>query len=167
MSWKIFVISFLKIQKVAVGQSSELVFMQKQPSKGFFKKSVVRNVPELTRKRLCQNSFTDKIKLCRCSTSLKKSRQCRFSSEFSKICKKNFFAEYDQAATSENLNYDAKTKAHVPIGARSISYQNWAVLVKFEHVSEAVVCGCSSKQVFLKIWQIPLENSSKTLGDNL
>ena len=54
-------------------------------------------------------------------------------------------AEYNQATASENLNYDTKTKAHVLIGARSISYQNGTVLVKFEHVSETVVSECSSK----------------------
>ena len=47
-----------------------------------------------------------------------------------------------------------KSKAYVPIWARSVSYQKRAVLVKFEQVSEAVVCRFSSKQMFLKISQI-------------
>ena len=62
-----------------------------------------------------------------------------------KFVRKNLLAEYNQAAASENLNYDTKTKAHVLTGARSISYQNGTVLVKFEHVSETVVSECSSK----------------------
>ena len=33
---------------------------------------------------------------------------------------------------NETVNCDAKTKAYVPIWARSISYQKRAVLVKFE-----------------------------------
>ena len=87
----------------------------------------------------------------------------------------NFFAEHDQATASdytsikvvkgelanEDLNYDSKTKAYVPIWARSVSYQKRTVLVKFEQVSEAVVRRCSSKYVFLKTLQIPQENTIK------
>ena len=47
---------------------------------------------------------------------------------------------------NENLNHDTKTKAYVPIWARSVSYQKRAVLVKFEQVLEAVVC-----RLFFKI----------------
>ena len=43
------------------------------------------------------------------------------------------------------VNYDTKTKAYVPISARSVSYQKMAVQVKFEQVSEAVVTIFSSK----------------------
>ena len=46
---------------------------------------------------------------------------------------------------NKTVNYGAKTKAYVPIGARSASYQKRAVLVKFEQVSEAVICRISSK----------------------
>ena len=46
---------------------------------------------------------------------------------------------------NENLNHNTKTKAHVPIRVRSVSYQTRAVLVKFEQLSEAVVRKCSSK----------------------
>ena len=49
------------------------VFMQKQPSKGFFKKSVMRNFAEFTRKHLCGNLFFDKVKLCRSAASMKAS----------------------------------------------------------------------------------------------
>ena len=46
--------------------------MQKQPyAEGFFRKGVMRNLAELTRKHLCQNLFFDKVKLCRSSDSLK------------------------------------------------------------------------------------------------
>ena len=40
---------------------------------------------------------------------------------------------------------------YVPIWARSVSYLKRGVLVKFEHVSEAVVHKFSSKKFFLKI----------------
>ena len=46
---------------------------------------------------------------------------------------------------SETVNYDIKTKVYVPIFARSASCQKRAVLVKFEHVSKAVVRRFSSK----------------------
>ena len=82
-----------------------------------------------------------------------------FSCEFCEICKNTFFAEHDRATVSdyssikvvkgelanENLNYDRKTKAYVPIWARSVSYQKRAALVKFEQVSEAVAHRFSSK----------------------
>ena len=47
------------------------VFMQKQPSGGFFKKCVTRNFAEFTTKHLLRNLFFDKVKLCRSETSLK------------------------------------------------------------------------------------------------
>ena len=59
---------------------------------------------------------------------------------------------------NETVN-DTKTKAYLLIAPRSVSYQKRAVLVKFEQVSEAVVRRCSSKQVFLKISQIPQGNT--------
>ena len=73
LSWKIYLTSFLKKQKFVVGQQTEWVFMRKQPSEGLFKKSVMRNLPELTRKHLYWNLFFDKVKLCRSATSLKTS----------------------------------------------------------------------------------------------
>ena len=57
LSRKICVTSFLKKQKVAVGQWTARVFMQKHPSEGFFKKRVMRNFGEFTRKHLCQKPF--------------------------------------------------------------------------------------------------------------
>ena len=48
--------------------------MHKQPPEEFFKKSVMRNFAEFTRKYLSQNLFFDKVKLCRsAATSLKTS----------------------------------------------------------------------------------------------
>ena len=48
--------------------------MHKQPSEEFFKKSVMRNFAEFTRKYRCQNLVFDKVKLCRfAATSLKTS----------------------------------------------------------------------------------------------
>ena len=46
---------------------------------------------------------------------------------------------------NEIVNYDAKTKAYMPIRARNVKYQKRAVMVKSEQVSEAVVCRCSSR----------------------
>ena len=82
-----------------------------------------------------------------------------FSRKFCEICKNTFLAEHEWVTVSdyssievvkgelanENLNYDSKTKAYVPISARSVSYQKRTVLVKFEQISEAVVGRCSSK----------------------
>ena len=46
--------------------------MQKQPSEGFFKKGVMRNFAEFTRKHLCRNLFFDKGKIFdKVATSLK------------------------------------------------------------------------------------------------
>ena len=134
--------------------------MQKQPSKGLFKKSVMRNFAEFTRKHLCCNLFFDKVKLCRSSDSLKTSlwRRC-FLVNFAKLVRTPFLqnkigrlllivavsiVEKGELA-NENFNYDTKIKAYVPICTRSVSYQKRAVLVKYEQVSEAVVCRCSSK----------------------
>ena len=49
--------SFLKNQKVMVGQKTEQVFMQKQPSEGLFEKSAMRNFAEFTRINLCGSLF--------------------------------------------------------------------------------------------------------------
>ena len=47
-------------------------FMQKQPSEGFFKRSVRRNLAEFTRKYLCRNLIFNNVKLCRSATSSEK-----------------------------------------------------------------------------------------------
>ena len=121
--------------------------MQKQPSKGFFKESVMRNFAEFTRKHLCRNQFFDKVKLCRSSTSLKKESLPQvLSCEICEICESTFFENTTVGLlliialsivvkgelVNENLNYNTKTKAYVPILARSVNYQNRAVLVQFE-----------------------------------
>ena len=154
--------------------------MQKQPSKGFFKESVMRNFAEFTRKHLCRNLFFDKVKLCRSSTSLKTSLQRRcFLVNFGKFVRTPFLQNttgrlllitaisivVKGEQTNENLIYHTKTKAYVPIWARRVSYQKKAVLIKSEQVSEAVVRRCSSNQVFLKISQIPQKNTC--VGDTL
>ena len=53
--------SFLKKQKVVVGQFTERMFMRKQPPEGFLRKSVMRHFAEFTRKLLCRNLFFDKV----------------------------------------------------------------------------------------------------------
>ena len=75
--------SFLKRRKVKLGQQTERVFMQKQPSEGFFKKRVIINFAEFTRKHLYRNPFLV------------------FSCEFCKICKNTFFAEQHQTTASD------------------------------------------------------------------
>ena len=47
--------------------------------------------------------------------------------------------------TNETVNYDTKTKAHVPIPARSASYQKREVLVKSKQTLKAVIRRGSSK----------------------
>ena len=68
--------------------------MQKQPSKGFFKESVMRNFADFTREHLCRDLLFNKLKLCRSSTSLKMSLQrwC-FLVNFVKILITTFFTE--------------------------------------------------------------------------
>ena len=70
------------------------VFMQKQPSGGFFKKCVMRNFAEFTIKHLLRNLFFDKVKLCRPETSLKVSLKHRcFLESFAKFVRTPCFAE--------------------------------------------------------------------------
>ena len=85
--------------------------MQKQPFEGFFKKGVMRNFAEFTRKHLQRNLFLV------------------FSCEFCEICKNTFLAEqlrttaFDYSSinsrevvlANQTVNYDAKTKAYVLI----------------------------------------------------
>ena len=47
----------LFLKKAKVRQQTEGVFIQKQPSEGFFKKDVTRILAEFTRKNLCRNLF--------------------------------------------------------------------------------------------------------------
>ena len=65
---------------------TERVFMEKQPSVGFFKKGVMRSFAKFTRKHLCQKSET----LAQV-----------FSCEFCQICKKAFFAEHHRTTASD------------------------------------------------------------------
>ena len=68
--------------------------MQKQLSKGFFKKGGMRNFVEFTRKNVPESFIFDKVKLCRSAASLK-------TCEFCKICKNTFFAENHQKTASD------------------------------------------------------------------
>ena len=84
--------------------------MMKQPSKGFFKKDVLRNLTEFTRKHLCQNLLV-------------------FSCQFCRIWKSTFFAEQYRTTDSiiavsivgkgvlanETVNYDTQTKTYALI----------------------------------------------------
>ena len=68
--------------------------MQKQPSEGFFKKGVMRNFAEFTRKHLYRNLFLV------------------FSSEFYQICKNTFFAEQHRT-TAFDYSSIGKTKVSI------------------------------------------------------
>ena len=67
--------------------------MQKQPSKGLFKKGVTRNFAQLTRKQPCQNLFFDKID--------QNSVDLQLQFEFWEICKNTYFAENCQETASD------------------------------------------------------------------
>ena len=103
--------------------------MQKQPPGGFFK-SVMKNSAEFTRKDLYRNFFFDKIKLCRCATSLKASIQHRyFLVNFAKFVRipilQNTTGQLllviavsivvKGELANETVNYDTKPKTYVPI----------------------------------------------------
>ena len=110
--------------------------MRKQPSKGFFKNSVIRNFAEFTRKYLCRNLFFIKLltlKIC-CFIENKSLAQV-FPCEFCKICKNTLFAEHHRTTASYYSSINSKgeltkrncklwyrTKAYVPIWARSVGY---------------------------------------------
>ena len=65
---------------------TEPVFMQKQPSEGFFKKGGMRNFAKFARKHLCQkNEILAQV----------------FSCEFCKICEIAFFAEHQETTASD------------------------------------------------------------------
>ena len=106
------------------------MFMQKQPSEGFFKKSFMRHFAEFTRKHMCRNPFFDKVKLCRSATSLKTSLYCRcFLVNFAKFVKKTFLQNTNgrvlliiaisivlkEELANETVNYDTKTKPYASI----------------------------------------------------
>ena len=106
------------------------MFKQKQPSEGFFKKGVMRNFAEFTRKHICQNLFFDKVNLCRSVTSLKTSlkRRC-FLENFVKFVRTPFLKKTTRRLfliiavsivvkgelANQTVNYDTKTKTCVPI----------------------------------------------------
>ena len=66
--------------------------MQKQPSKGLFKKGAMRNFAKLTRKHPCQNLFFDKIH--------QNSVDLQLQFEFWEIRKNTYFAENSQETAS-------------------------------------------------------------------
>ena len=67
--------------------------MQKQPSKGLFKKGVMRNFTKLTRKHPCQNFFFYNID--------QNSVDLQLQFEFWEICKNTYFAENCQETASD------------------------------------------------------------------
>ena len=134
----------------------------------------MRNFAEFTRKHLCWNFFFGKVKLCRSATSLKASLQRRcFLVNLAKFAGTPFLQNttgrlpliiavsivVKEELTNETVNYDAKTKAYVPIWARVVSYQEKGSPGEFEQVSEAVVRRSFSKQLILRIPQILQEKT--------
>ena len=100
--------------------------MQKQPSKGFFKKGRIRNFAEFTSKHVLQPLFSDKVKLYRSAASFKKRLQCRcFLVNFVKFVRTpdlqnttrrllliiavSTVLVMKEELTSETVNYDTKT----------------------------------------------------------
>ena len=76
------------------------VFMQKQPSKAFFKNSAMRNFVELTRKHFPEPTFFIKLNsvdLQICNETLAQDFSCKFC----KIRKSIFFTEHHQTAVSD------------------------------------------------------------------
>ena len=111
-----------------VRQSTEGVFMQKQPSKGFFKKDVVWIFAEF----MCEFSQNSQENIYVGTYILV------FYCEFCEIYMNNFFAEEHWTTASnyisnnssegstvlinDTVNYDTKTKTYVLICARNVSY---------------------------------------------
>ena len=100
-------VTLLLKSNVTHEKKARKVFMQKQPAEAFFKKGAMTNFAKFTRKRLCQNLFFDKVKLCRSATSLKSRLfSAGVSCEFCEICKNIFFAEHNRtnASVSNNIS---------------------------------------------------------------
>ena len=97
--------------------------MQKQLSEGLFKKSVMINFAEFTRKRLCRNLIFEKVKLCR-SLQTRLQPRC-FVVNFAKFIRKPFLQNTTRRLlliiavsivlvmkgelANETVNYDTKT----------------------------------------------------------
>ena len=73
--------------------------MQKQPSKGFFKEGVMRNLVEFARKHFPESPFI--IKLNSVDLQQNKTLAQDFSCKFCKIRKNTFFAEHHQTTASD------------------------------------------------------------------
>ena len=117
LSKKIFVTSFLKRRKVVVGQQTERVFMQKQPSEGFFDKGVMRNFEKFTRKRLYRNPFLVFFcEFCEIWTLFLQKR----TGQLLLIVVVSIVAK--GVLANETVNYETRTKAYVLIWSRSVSY---------------------------------------------
>ena len=89
----------------------------------------MKNFAEFTRKNLCWNLFFDNVKRCRSATSLKARLQRRvLQVNFAKFSRAAFLQNTTgrpllniavsivakAELTNESVNYDTKTKAHVP-----------------------------------------------------
>ena len=81
---------------------TRMVFIQKQPSKGFFKKGVMRNLAEFARKHYFPESpFFLKLNSEICSFFKNETLAQDFSCKFCKNRKNTFFAEHHQTTASD------------------------------------------------------------------
>ena len=104
--------------------------MQKQMSKEFFKKGVMRNFAEFTRKYLPGSPFFDKLRLCRSAASLKtRLQRRRFLVTFAKFVRTPFLQNTTRRLLliiavsiilvmqgNETVNYDTKTMYQFELG---------------------------------------------------
>ena len=128
--------------------------MEMQSSVGFFKKGVMRNFAEFTRKHMCQNLFFDKVKIRRSATSLKAcfQRKC-FLVKSARFVGTSFLQNTTrrlllivavsivvkgELLPNETVKYDPKIKAYVQ-QLEPEMFLKRAIQV-IEEVSEAVVC---------------------------
>ena len=103
-----------------MGQETERVFMQKQPSEGFFKKGVMKYFAESPRKHLRRNLFLIKLNsIVSLKTRLNFAKFARApflqntTGSLILIIAVSIVLEGELA--NETVNYGTKTKANVPI----------------------------------------------------
>ena len=77
------------------------VFLQKQPFKGFFKKGVMRNFVEFTRKHFPESPFFIKLNSVDLYFFKNETLAQDFSCKLCKIRKNTFFVEHDQTTASD------------------------------------------------------------------
>ena len=77
--------------------------MQKQPSKGFFKKVLIKNFTEFTSKHVPESLFLIKLNYVDLQLLLKRDPSAGVFCEFCKIRKNTFFAEANPEAATVGI----------------------------------------------------------------